>query len=137
MAADQRQHIKARQYDCDFHEQRHAPMPPKPPPILQAQQCAPRGHNQLAGPVLGRFANAPRVLVQHGADDDVASLDPATSMALVGQVGEAVGAVEGPGVWQMGQFGIAAMQVGIAEAALDQIVEYAKVRETFGRKIGT
>ena len=77
------------------------------------------------------------VLVQHGAGNDVRrSLDPAISMALVGQVGEAVGAVEGPGVWQMGQLGIAAMLVGIAEAALDQIVEYAKVRETFGRKIG-
>jgi alkylation response protein AidB-like acyl-CoA dehydrogenase len=29
------------------------------------------------------------------------------------------------------------MQVGIAETALALIVEYAKVRETFGRKIGT
>jgi alkylation response protein AidB-like acyl-CoA dehydrogenase len=29
------------------------------------------------------------------------------------------------------------MQVGVAERALELIVEYAKVRETFGRKIGT
>ena len=29
------------------------------------------------------------------------------------------------------------MQVGVAETALALIVEYAKVRETFGRKIGT
>ena len=29
------------------------------------------------------------------------------------------------------------MLVGIAECALDMIVEYAKVRETFGRKIGS
>ena len=39
-------------------------------------------------------------------------------------------------IWQLGQLGVAAMLVGLAEAALDQIVEYAKVRETFGRKIG-
>ena len=40
-------------------------------------------------------------------------------------------------VWRLGQLGIAAMQVGVAETALALIVEYAKVRETFGRKIGT
>ena len=39
-------------------------------------------------------------------------------------------------IWRMGALGTAAMLVGIAEASLDQIVEYAKVRETFGKKIG-
>ena len=39
-------------------------------------------------------------------------------------------------IWQLGQLGTAAMLVGLAEAALDLIVEYAKIRETFGRKIG-
>jgi alkylation response protein AidB-like acyl-CoA dehydrogenase len=45
--------------------------------------------------------------------------------------------VVGAAVWQLGQLGAAAMLVGMAEAALDQIVEYAKLRETFGRKIGS
>src|SRR5262249_4734344 len=40
-------------------------------------------------------------------------------------------------VWSLGQLGVAAMQVGVAETALALIVEYAKIRETFGRKIGT
>lgn len=40
-------------------------------------------------------------------------------------------------VWRMGQLATAAQLVGLAEAALDQIVEYAKVRETFGKKIGS
>jgi alkylation response protein AidB-like acyl-CoA dehydrogenase len=65
------------------------------------------------------------------------SLDPATSM----QIADATAAtplveIGGAQVWQLGQLGIAAMLVGIAEASLDLIVEYAKVRETFGRKIG-
>jgi len=42
----------------------------------------------------------------------------------------------GSRIWQLGQLGTAAMLVGLAEAALDMIVDYAKVRETFGRKIG-
>lgn len=40
-------------------------------------------------------------------------------------------------VWMMGQLATAAQLVGIAEAVLDQIVDYAKVRETFGKKIGS
>ena len=77
------------------------------------------------------------IFAQHGDANDVRrSLDPAISMAIAGQLGDAVGSVAGSHVWQMGQLGVAAMLVGIAEAALDQIVEYAKVRETFGRKIG-
>jgi alkylation response protein AidB-like acyl-CoA dehydrogenase len=65
------------------------------------------------------------------------SLDPATSMQLTDPAASlALAAVEGPEVWQLGQLGVAAMLVGIAETALDLIVEYAKVRETFGRKIG-
>jgi alkylation response protein AidB-like acyl-CoA dehydrogenase len=48
----------------------------------------------------------------------------------------AVAATEGPHIWQMGELGTAAMLLGLAEAALSLIVEYAKIRETFGRKIG-
>jgi alkylation response protein AidB-like acyl-CoA dehydrogenase len=42
-----------------------------------------------------------------------------------------------PDVRRLGQLGVAAMQVGVAETALALIVDYAKIRETFGRKIGT
>ena len=66
------------------------------------------------------------------------SLDPATGMRLIdGAPARTIAAVRGGDLWQLGQLGIAAMQVGVAETALALIVEYAKVRETFGRKIGT
>ena len=66
------------------------------------------------------------------------SLDPATGMrAIVGGTPRTVAASSGDDAWSLGQLGVAAMQVGVAENALALIVEYAKVRETFGRKIGT
>lgn len=66
------------------------------------------------------------------------SLDPATGMRrMIGQGSRVVAGSSGADVWRLGQLGIAAMQVGVAESALALIVEYAKVRETFGRKIGT
>lgn len=65
------------------------------------------------------------------------ALAPACSMRLLDRRPDAVVAtVSGEHVWQMGELGTAAMLLGIAEAALGLIVEYAKVRETFGRKIG-
>ena len=65
------------------------------------------------------------------------ALDPATSMRLLGSASETVIAeAAGEHIWRMGELAVAAMLVGVAEAALDLIVEYAKVRETFGRKIG-
>jgi alkylation response protein AidB-like acyl-CoA dehydrogenase len=66
------------------------------------------------------------------------ALDPGTSMGLIAALpGDAVVSVSGPGVWRMAQLGTAAMLVGIAERALSLIVDYAKIRETFGRKIGS
>lgn len=66
------------------------------------------------------------------------SLDPATGMrTLAGGAPRTVAVSSDAGVWSLGQLGVAAMQVGVAERALELIVEYAKVRETFGRKIGT
>jgi alkylation response protein AidB-like acyl-CoA dehydrogenase len=66
------------------------------------------------------------------------SLDPATGMrAIVGGTPRTVAVSSDGDVWSLGQLGVAAMQVGVAESALALIVEYAKVRETFGRKIGT
>ncbi|RYE91178.1 MAG: acyl-CoA dehydrogenase [Oxalobacteraceae bacterium] len=65
------------------------------------------------------------------------ALDPATSMRLVDTVPGVIAEQAGEGAWRLGALGTAAMLVGLAEATLDQIVDYAKVRETFGRKIGS
>ena len=65
------------------------------------------------------------------------ALDPANTMRVTQSLPPPGETRKGPQVWQLGQLGTSAMLVGIAEAALDLIVEYAKVRETFGRKIGT
>jgi len=66
-----------------------------------------------------------------------AALDPANSLCLLDALPDAVDSATGEAVWQLGQLGTAAMLVGLGEAALDLIVEYAKVREAFGRPIGT
>ena len=71
------------------------------------------------------------------ASDDRPSLDPSNSMRVMGAPTAAIASREGDHVWQMGQLATAAQLVGISEATLDQIVEYAKVRETFGKKIGS
>jgi alkylation response protein AidB-like acyl-CoA dehydrogenase len=64
-------------------------------------------------------------------------LDPANSLRICSGTAEAVFEAPGERIWRLGQLCAASMLVGIAEAALDMIVEYAKTRETFGRKIGT
>lgn len=65
-------------------------------------------------------------------------LDRATTMRVtVGDSAAEIARSTKELVWAMGQLGTAAMLVGIAEAALNLIVEYAKIRETFGRKIGS
>ncbi|MBV1687930.1 acyl-CoA dehydrogenase family protein [Novosphingobium sp. G106] len=64
------------------------------------------------------------------------SLDPANSLGTISSLPDPAASMAGERIWRLGQLGAAAMLVGIAEAALDLIVEYAKVRETFGRKIG-
>lgn len=65
------------------------------------------------------------------------ALDPANSLGVLGDLPQPVASSEGSLLWQLGQVGTAAMLVGLAEAALALIVEYAKVRETFGRAIGS
>lgn len=65
------------------------------------------------------------------------SLDVANSQRVLELDQPPVAQVSAPLVWHLGQLGVAAMQIGLAEAALEQIVAYAKVRETFGRKIGS
>lgn len=64
------------------------------------------------------------------------ALDPANSLRIASMLPEPVERQEGATIWRSGQLGAAAMLVGLSEAALDLIVEYAKVRETFGRPIG-
>lgn len=64
-------------------------------------------------------------------------LDAATAMGVTAALPDpTVVTTSGAATWNMAQLGAAAMLVGIAERAISMIVEYAKVRETFGRKIG-
>lgn len=66
------------------------------------------------------------------------SLDPANSMAVMNAAElQPVVTSHDSNIWRMGSLGTTAMLVGMAEASLDLIVEYAKIRETFGRKIGS
>jgi len=65
------------------------------------------------------------------------ALDPVNSIRLAKAIPAPVETARGNRIWQLGQLGTSAMLVGIAEASLDLIVDYAKVRETFGRKIGS
>lgn len=66
-----------------------------------------------------------------------AALDPANSMQVLAALPASLASLPGNHVWRLAELGTAAMLVGLAEAALDLIVAYAKVRETFDRKIGS
>lgn len=66
-----------------------------------------------------------------------AALDPANSMRMISRLPAPIATVAGDHGWRLAELGAAAMLVGLAEASLELIVEYAKVRETFGRKIGS
>jgi len=69
--------------------------------------------------------------------ETLSSLDPAISMwRLQGVDPVTLLHTEDDRLWKMGQLAVAAMLVGIAEAALKQVVDYAKIRETFGKPIG-
>lgn len=86
--------------------------------------------------LLARREESKLFILTGSAAVDRPSLDPATTMRVLPEGGPPVASEAGDRAWRMGQLGTAAMLVGIAEASLDQIVEYAKVRETFGKKIG-
>jgi alkylation response protein AidB-like acyl-CoA dehydrogenase len=72
----------------------------------------------------------------HSVAEHRPSLDPANSIRISTSDSDPVAEGQGERIWRLGQLSTASMLVGIAEAALDMIVEYAKTRETFGRKIG-
>jgi alkylation response protein AidB-like acyl-CoA dehydrogenase len=64
-------------------------------------------------------------------------IDLANSLRACTDLPQAVDGFAGNRIWILGQLATSAMLIGIAEAALDLIVDYAKIRETFGRKIGS
>jgi alkylation response protein AidB-like acyl-CoA dehydrogenase len=65
------------------------------------------------------------------------SLDPATSMRVVRPGAyRATSGCGTPELARLARLAVAAMLLGVAEAALDLIVAYAKIRHTFGRPIG-
>jgi hypothetical protein len=90
---------------------------------------------QLAVQVIGQGA---RMLDLSGAAfEDRPSLDPAVSMRMLRPAVLRVAAAGADAsVARLARLGAAAMLIGVAEAALDLIVAYAKVRHTFGRPIG-
>ena len=70
--------------------------------------------------------------------ESLASLDPAISMRRLSDTAPVTLLhIADNRLWKLGQLAVAAMLVGIAEAALKQVVDYAKIRETFGKLIGS
>lgn len=89
---------------------------------------------------LGLLVTPQEALLHPLADIEAATrpaLAPANSLRVAHALPAPIERLEGDAIWRLGQLGAAAMLVGVAEAALDLIVDYAKIRETFGRKIGS
>jgi alkylation response protein AidB-like acyl-CoA dehydrogenase len=81
--------------------------------------------------------NARLIDLTGAAFDPRPSLDPAVSMRMLRPPESRVVAISNDSaVPRLARLGVSAMLVGVAEAALDLIVAYAKVRHTFGRPIG-
>ena len=64
------------------------------------------------------------------------ALDPVNTLRVAKNLGDPVETAVGITCWQLGQLGAAAMLVGLAEASLDLILEYAKVRGHSGARSG-
>ncbi len=88
--------------------------------------------------VLEVDARAARLLAVDGCGLElVSSLDPATPMhALRRGTPVLIAEESGPRLWRLGQLGVAAMLTGLAESGLEQMVQYARIRHTFGKPIG-
>lgn len=100
------------------------------------------GHRLLGAP--GDFAldvdpqSARLISLDNVSTESLSALDPATSLRRISTLHPAASyEITDARIWRYGQLGVAAMLVGIAEAALEQLVEYAKIRETFGKPIGS
>jgi alkylation response protein AidB-like acyl-CoA dehydrogenase len=90
---------------------------------------------QLAVQVMSQGARL--IDLSREAFEERPSLDPAVSMRMLRPAVLRVAAASADGsVARLARLGAAAMLIGVAEAALDLIVAYAKVRQTFGRPIG-
>jgi len=64
-------------------------------------------------------------------------LDKSVSMGrLSGAQAAAIARLDGPTVYRRAALAVAAMQIGISEAVTTMIVDYARVRVTFGKPIG-
>lgn len=106
---------------------------------------SPGGRFRLIGNASAHYAlgmapdSATLYSLDGGYCKEVACLDRSVAM-FVGDDAAALYPVvnrEGSAVWQKAQVGVSAMMVGLAETAMKMIVDYAKVRHTFGRAIGS
>jgi alkylation response protein AidB-like acyl-CoA dehydrogenase len=95
------------------------------------------GHADAPFGVIATDIEAKLIALSGVSSEPRPSLDPSNSLRIINELPEPNAVVAGAQIWHLGQLGTAAMLVGIAEAALALIVDYAKVRETFGRKIGS
>jgi alkylation response protein AidB-like acyl-CoA dehydrogenase len=71
-----------------------------------------------------------------GSFEERPSLDPAVSMRMLRTAARVTSVRTNSDVPRLARLASAAMLVGVAEASLDLIVQYAKIRHTFGRPIG-
>ncbi|MCC7394036.1 MAG: acyl-CoA/acyl-ACP dehydrogenase [Sphingomonadaceae bacterium] len=100
-------------------------------PFLLAKGETGQIADYAAGRLAQPLAHQINPYVVQKADTPIASVDPLRQLAAAGG-----GASDDPHLLNLGALMAAAQLVGIAEAMLDQAVEYAKIRQQFGQPIG-